>query len=539
LFIQGLSNEYADYLKDESRLIGQAEGICFPESEAQVLEVVREAWEKNRPLTVQGARTGITAGAVPNGGWILNLSRMNRIRALRFDEAAGAFRLAVEPGILLCDLQRCVEEVAFDTTNWDEESLKALVRFRKSGPYFFSPDPTETTASLGGMAACNASGARTFRYQSMRAHVYGLRVVTHRGEVLSMRRGESVAHHGEFTMHSEQGAVFTGRLPGGVQSKVSKCAAGYFLDPNMDLTDLFIGAEGTLGVITEITLGLLPLPKAIWGVMVFLPEEEAAWRFVQEVRALQGGGGTDVLAALEYFDGSALNLLRRRHDRGMMDDLPMLNEAWRSAVYVEYHGEEERLEQALEELCGCMERHGLQDEDAWIADQPKERERMRLFRHAVPETINGLIAERKKTHPGLVKLGTDMAVPDERLEEMMRMYRTDLERSGLEYVIFGHIGNNHVHVNIIPRDPGEYEAGKKLYLNWAARVVGWGGTVSAEHGIGKLKVPFLKLMVGESVLREWMELRRVFDPKGLFNPGNLFDIQQLGETNHGRANASG
>ncbi|MDD2235961.1 MAG: FAD-binding oxidoreductase [Kiritimatiellae bacterium] len=523
MFIQGLTDEYVDYLKDESRLIGYAEGICFPESEAQVQEVVRGAWQKDMPLTFQGARTGITAGAVPKGGWILNLSRMNRIRALRLDEAVGAFRLTVEPGILLCDLQRRLEETAFDTADWDEESLKALARFRESGPHFFSPDPTETTASLGGMAACNASGARSFRYQSMRAHVRGLRVVTQRGEVLSMRRGELVAHHGEFSMHSEQGTVFTGRLPGGVPPKVSKCAAGYFLDPSMDLTDLFIGAEGTLGVITEITVGLLPLPKTIWGVMIFLPEESAAWRFIQEVRALQGKGGADLLAAVEYFDGSALNLLRGIHGGGM-DDLPVLKERWNSAVYVEYHGEEEPLEQALEELCGCMERYGLQDEDAWIADHPRERERMRLFRHAVPETVNGLIAERKKTHPGLTKLGTDMAVPDERLEEMMRMYREDLNRSGLESVIFGHIGNNHVHVNIIPRDPGEYEAGKRLYLNWAARVVDWGGTVSAEHGIGKLKAPFLKLMVGESELREWMALKRVFDPKELFNPGNLFGV---------------
>lgn len=517
-----MTADYADYLKDESRQVGRAEGICFPESEEQVAEVVREACERGMALTVQGARTGITAGAVPNGGWVINLSRMNRIRGMRRDAASGAFRVKVEPGLPLCDLQRYLEEQTLDTTGWDEESLRVYAAFRRAGPQFFSPDPTETTASLGGMAACNASGARSFRYRAMRAHVFGLRVVTNAGEVLRLTRGRDVARAGRFALRSEQGAVFQGVLPAPAEPRVSKCAAGYYSAADMDLTDLFIGAEGTLGVITEITIGLLPLPEAIWGVMVFLPEEESACSFVRLLRCC---GSAGLVAAVEYFDGHALDLLRGVQGGAGAEDLPALKERWRCAVYVEYHGRAQELEGALEELCGLMEEYGVGDEDAWVADHARERERMRLFRHAVPETVNGVIAERKKTHPLLTKLGTDMAVPDEHLDGMMRMYRTDLERSKLEYVIFGHIGNNHVHVNILPRDPEEYAAGKELYLRWAGQVVAWGGTVSAEHGIGKLKTPFLRLMFSESVLRDWRALKKVFDPKGLFNPGNLFDTE--------------
>ena len=133
-----------------------------------------------------------------------------------------------------------------------------------------------------------------------------------------------------------------------------------------------------------------------------------------------------------------------------------------------------------------------------------------------------LIGERKKTIPELTKLGTDMSVPDEGLEKVMRMYRAGLEAAGLEHVIFGHIGNNHVHVNILPRSMKEYEQGKALYLDWEKQVVDWGGSVSAEHGIGKIKTEFLELMYDEEGVQKMRKLKQLFDPQGLLNPGNLF-----------------
>lgn len=523
--IHPYSNEFSDYLKDESKTTGWAEGICFPETETEVMETVREAFRRGVSLTTQGGRTGITAGAVPAGGWMVNLSKMNRIKALRHDEQSGRFSLLIEPGMLLCELQRSLDQAAFDTKGWDEDSLRNLALFRGQGAFFFSPDPTETTASLGGMVACNASGARSFKYGSIRRHVRGLRIVIGGGRVLHLQRGGCHARNGVFSLPMRHGEAVTGTLPLTPMPKDLKCAAGYYLFPDMDMIDLFIGSEGTLGIITEIEIDLLPVPPAIWGVVAFLPDEVSALHVVQDVRTQRTAPET-APAAMEYFDGHALDLLRRRHAEGLLMDLPDMRGNWRSAVYVEYHGEEKELSEALDALCGILERHGGSDRDAWIADHPGERERVRRFRHAVPETVNALIAERKKTYPQMTKLGTDMAVPDRYLEEIMAMYRADLERSKLEYVIFGHIGNNHVHVNIIPRDPEEYVQGKKLYLQWAARVVEMGGTVSAEHGIGKLKVPFLTMMYGEAVLHEWRALKRVFDAEGLFNPCNLFGTEE-------------
>jgi D-lactate dehydrogenase (cytochrome) len=151
-----------------------------------------------------------------------------------------------------------------------------------------------------------------------------------------------------------------------------------------------------------------------------------------------------------------------------------------------------------------------------------ETERLKAFRHAVPEAVNLTLDERRKSEPGLTKLGTDLSVPDDSLDRMIAMYREGLQRSGLEHVIFGHIGNNHVHVNIIPKTLSDYEKGKALYLEWAREVVRLGGSVSAEHGVGKLKKALLREMYGDRGILEMQEVKRCFDPGGLLSPGNLF-----------------
>ena len=140
------------------------------------------------------------------------------------------------------------------------------------------------------------------------------------------------------------------------------------------------------------------------------------------------------------------------------------------------------------ELCGGKE------ENNWIASTPQLMECMKLFRHAVPEAVNLIIDQRRRKDPKITKLGTDMAVPDDKLEEVMKMYKSDLVEHGFESVMFGHIGDNHIHVNILPRTMEEYYKGKELYAKWADKVLEVGGTVSAEHGIGKLKIDFLEMM---------------------------------------------
>jgi len=191
-------------------------------------------------------------------------------------------------------------------------------------------------------------------------------------------------------------------------------------------------------------------------------------------------------------------------------------------VYVEYHGDSpEAVEEQIFELAEILSDCGGSEDDTWLAEQPKELERLKDFRHALPEAINLLIDQRRKSAPGLIKLGTDMAVPDEALERIFDLYLSHLNESTLEYVLFGHIGNNHIHVNILPRSMEDYEKGKQLYRGWAEQVVALGGSVSAEHGIGKLKTQLLRLMYGEEGIEQMRQIINVFNPEGRLNRGNI------------------
>jgi D-lactate dehydrogenase (cytochrome) len=297
-----------------------------------------------------------------------------------------------------------------------------------------------------------------------------------------------------------------------------KNAAGYHVQDNMDLLDLFVGAEGTLGAVVEAELRLLPLPPVRWGVLVFLPSLPASLDLVRRVR--RSGGA----AALEFFDGRALELLRRQKATNpAFAELEEIPAGAAAAVYVEYHGtDEDAVTLAVGALAEDAAACGASDESTRAATSDREMERLKAFRHALPEAVNLLIGERKKTEPGLTKLGTDMAVPDAHLEAVVRLYEDGLGGAGLDSVMFGHIGNNHLHVNILPRSLADYEAGKALYLEWARAVVAMGGSVSAEHGIGKLKVALLETLYGVEAVRQMRAVKRVFDPQGRMCPGNLF-----------------
>lgn len=505
---------YSDFLRDESRKTGRADAIGFPVSEDDVREALAQARQRSCAVTIQGGRTGITAGAVPDGGWVLNLGRMKRVVGLRRDPASGSFFLSVQPGVLLTDLRTAVAKNEFDTDGWTSASRAALEELKAAPRVFFPPDPTETTASIGGMVSCNASGACTFRYGPTRKYVSGLRVVLADGSLLELRRGEHRATGREFGV-----GTIHGRLPRYTMPAV-KNASGYFAADSMDLVDLFVGAEGTLGVVTEAELELIPAPRCAWGVVAFLPDEASALRFVRQIRE------TAVRpVAIEYFDGRALDLLRAKKPvYSVLAEIPDIPPAFHTGVYVEYHGDsEDALAGAVGILCGVMAACGGDENATWTATSPQEMERLHAFRHAVPETVNLVIDERRRGAPGLTKLGTDMAVPDEHLERVMELYRGALDASGLEYVIFGHIGNNHVHVNILPRSIGEYERGRELYLEWAKAVIRMGGTVSAEHGVGKMKVALLREMYGEAGICEMRAVKRAFDPEWRLNRGNLFD----------------
>lgn len=508
-----MSSEYQDYLRDESRSIGHAEHITFPVCEDGVRNALRQTGEYH--VTVQGARTGLAAGAVPRGGLVLNLSKMNKILGLRFDDEKQCFVLRVQPGVLLSQVRRALHDLSFDTSHWTQDSIAAFELLRRSGPWFFSPDPTETSATIGGMVACNASGARSYHYGPTRDYVECLRVVFSDASVAELRRGRETVKSGQFSFQVDSGVTVSGTLPSLPLPKV-KNASGYYLQENMDLLDLFIGSEGTLGVITEVAIRLQPLPAAIWGVTAFLPGTGEALRFVEDLRTELSP------VAIELFDHRALKLLREQGHAGNLE------EDHHTAVYAEFHGsDKEEVRNQVFSLGEIAARHGADEGRTWVATNYHDLERLYLFRHATPETVNSLIDRRRQRDPGITKLGTDMAVPDHELIGVVELYNRGIKDEGLEAVMFGHIGDNHIHVNILPRSMDDYVRGRQLYHAWARDVIACGGTVSAEHGVGKMKVVMLRDMVGPEGVRMMREVKAMFDPRAVLCVGNVFDEEVI------------
>jgi D-lactate dehydrogenase (cytochrome) len=510
-FFTDIERDYPDYLRDESRRTGKAASISFPKTGEELREQLKFAHERSLPVTIQGARTGIAGGAVPEGGHILNLSRMNKILQLRYEASQNAYFVTVQPGVLLSELRLAI--AANDL---------GIIQPQTSGPpvsgYFLPPDPTETSASIGGMTACNASGARTFFYGSTRKSVERIQVILIDGSLLDLRRGQQKCSGRTFSVTTDSGRTIAGNIPSYRMPSV-KNAAGYFAGDDMDVIDLFIGSEGTLGVFSEIEVRLIPMPKVCWGVMTFFPSEESAVRFVEEIRV------KDMRPiAIEFFDKGALNLLRyQKKSNPAFAEIPEMTPKWHTAVYVEYHGDDEAaVENAVTSMSETMTDAGGDGDATWLATDDRALERLKKFRHAVPEAVNLCVDEKRKKEPKLTKLGTDLAVPDAALRDVMALYHRGLDKSGLEFVMFGHIGNNHLHVNIIPNTLDEYRRGKDIYLEWAHTVVEMGGTVSAEHGVGKLKTALLREMYGDKGITEMRETKRLFDPANLLSPGNLF-----------------
>ena len=454
----------------------------------------------------------MTAGAVPEDGIAINLTSMRRFTLIS-DYNETPRTAAAEPGVLLCHLQ---EEL-------------------KTHGLFFPPDPTETTASIGGMIACNSSGARSYAYGSVRNHIQSLDMILADGDKLHLRRGQCMAEDGRFALTTESGRKISGSLPDIPMPAVKKCTAGYYIRPNMDMVDLLIGSEGTLGIVTRAELSLREIPPLIAGAVVFLPEESCALELVHLVRR-----SADVTAnhpiAIEFFGCDTLGMLRDAQGNGeALSDMPRIPQHASCAVYLEYNfgtdnasldADNVALSSAFSDLGAMIRQSGGSPEHSWVALGGADMQRLKDFRHAAPVTVNARIREIRKAHSGITKLGTDMSVPDSRLNQIFAMYRRDLASEGFSSSLFGHIGNNHLHVNIIPKDPEEYARGKELYSRWAQEVVRVGGSVSAEHGIGKLKIWLLQKQYTPEQLHSMYALKLLFDPYGRLNPGNIFPDQR-------------
>jgi glycolate oxidase len=418
--------------------------VVFAKSTSDVSKLLKFASEKRIPVTARGAGFGYVGGCVPTKkGIALSLMRMNRIKEINFADAVAI----VEPGVI--------------TGN-----LKVAARAQK---LFYPPDPASMKdCSIGGNVATNAGGPRCLKYGVTRNYVIGLEVVLANGEVL--RTG----------------------------GRVHKNKTGF------DLIGLFVGSEGMLGVATEITLRLLPLPPARATLSAAFAKMSEAAAAVQEIFA-----NGFLPSALEIADSFTLEAARKDLGQAIVP-------AGNAHLLVDLDGQEESVRgeaQAIRELLAAKNPNALQ-----IATGEEACEKLWALRRQFSNSLRAT---------GLTKLNEDVVVPRSRIVELVEFAEQLSAQSGFPIACFGHAGDGNMHVNIMAdrynRDAAVREKVERALDELFAQVLAWGGVITGEHGIGLAKKRWFPDATSQPVRELHHKLKAALDPNGILNPGKFVD----------------
>jgi len=428
--------------RDESSFtVPPPAAVVFAESTAEVAETVRLASAHEVPVIPFGIGSSLEGHLLAvQGGISLDVSRMNKVLSVNAEDLT----VTVQPGVTRKQLN---EEI-------------------RSTGLFFPIDPG-ADASIGGMAATRASGTNAVRYGTMRENVLALEVVTAAGE--SIRTG----------------------------TRARKSAAGY------DLTRLFVGSEGTLGVITEITLRIYPLPEAVSAAICSFPSIEAAVRTV--IQTVQLGVP---IARVELIDAHTVRMVNAHAKLGLREE-PML--------LMEFHGSAAGVQEQAETVQDIATEHGGKAFE-W-ASTPEERTRLWTARH------NAYFAA-VQSRPGCKVISTDTCVPISRLADCLLDSVAEADASGIPYFLVGHVGDGNFHFGYLldPDQPEERVKAEQLNHALVARALQLGGTCTGEHGVGLHKMGFLVDETGAGAVDTMRTIKRALDPKNILNPGKIFAL---------------
>jgi FAD/FMN-containing dehydrogenase len=457
--MQSPSVDVAPFLEDSSGYHGSADRAFVPSNLDELREIVKEAVSRQIPLTVAGAGTGLTGARVPQSGWVISLSRFKKIE--------------IQGDVAQCGTGATLSELQI-----------AAARTKR----FFGPNPTETSASIGGVISTNAGGARSFRFGPVRHHVLALEVTFMDGRTVRVRKGDLV----DFPFKPVSAPLLT------------KNAAGYYLTPPLQWIDLLAGSEGTLGIVTEAELQLFADPPALLGGVVFFESETAALDAVDEWRPIAG------LRLMESMDEQSLRFLRPRY--------PDIPESARAALLIEQDlkgSDDPEVDAWLDRL----EAQGAMQNESWFGMTAAERERFREFRHVLPTMM---VDHGRRSG---IKYGSDFAVPLNRNRDLYSYYRERCEAlfPG-RFAIFGHAGDANVHVNLLASGPEDAGLAESLMQDFARYAISLGGTIAAEHGVGKHKTNLLRLMYADEDIEAMKAVKRHLDPLWLLGRGTIFDV---------------
>ncbi len=428
------------HAKDQSAHAAcRPEAVIWPETAAEVSAILKYANQNRIPVTGWGSGSSLEGNPIPvDRGIVLDFGRMNRILAIREED----FQADVQPGVVYQDLNE---------------------KLRHTG-LFFPPDPG-ARATIGGMIANNASGTRTVLYGSTRDYVMRLVIALANGELLEMG------------------------------TRASKSSSGY------NLINLFVGSEGTLGIVVEATMRLVGFPAEYSAAVATFPSVPAAARTVYELKR----SGLNP-AALELLGPECIALMNREEHLDL-DVAPTL--------FIEFHGTStSQLAEVLDAARDICEAAGCRGFRPGLGRA--ERDRIFKARHALGEMI-------QRNHPEHKILIMDVAVPITGYAELLAAMQAEVTPHGLIHYTLSHAGNGNVHLNIAGRkdDPAEWELVQKVSERLVMKAIALGGTATGEHGVGLGKRKYMGAQHGAGL--EWMkQIKNLFDPKGILNPGKIF-----------------
>lgn len=499
----------SEYLTDESRLVGAAQEFSLPETEKDVCRIIESVKKKGISLTVQGARTGIRGAAVPVGGHVMCMQKMNHITDLRI--ASDAAYITMEAGCTLTDIQNFLENGDCSRIRGENVLERAKQNRKLLSDMVFLPAPTETSATFGGMFSVNASGPNAKEEKKTSDYVEHIRFLTVDGEIWDINRGEF--------LFSEAGCMLPNgkMIPAVSQNRTPACHMMQQKN-RMDLIDYLSGTEGMLGILLELTVKTVVKKGEPWGILAFFEKEEDAICFLRKWRP-----DPEVVQAIEWYDDASMQLVSKEKDNlSELKQIPEFPIDTEAAVYcILQHWDKEKVESSLVDMLSVLEECGVGEERSWAVTGKTEVKKLNILRHAIPELVNMQIDRNRRNYPQAVKRSVDASVSNTEFGKVVSMYRKDLAAKDCRGVVFGHVQKSHLHVNLLPENEYEDARAEQMVKRWEEKILDWGGCIFEENGIGKVKRKSIELL-SDRETEAIKTAKKIFDPNGVLNPGNVF-----------------